>query len=61
MDIKLLQTFKKINIQSAMKVHDASKGLVAVQSTPALPTSPSVNVLRSENTVTNFSQLFAAK
>jgi hypothetical protein len=61
MDIKLLQTFKKINMQSAMKVHDASKGLVAVPSSSAMQTSPSGHHLRSETTFGNLSQLIAAK
>ena len=61
MDIKLLQTFKKINMQSAMKVHDASKGLVAVPSSSAMQMSPSANNFRPESTFANFSQLLAAK
>ena len=61
MDIKLLQTFKKINMQSAMKLHDSSKGLVPTASTSALHVSPSGNTLRHENTFSNFSQLIAAK
>ncbi len=59
MDIKLLQTFKKINTQSAMKVHDTSKGLVPASST--LPTSLSSNNLRSERRIGNVSELIAAK
>ncbi|CAF4667134.1 unnamed protein product, partial [Rotaria sp. Silwood1] len=60
MDIKLLQTFKKINMQAAMKVHDTSKGLVPTQSTAAMHISPSGNNLRPSNTFANFSQLLAA-
>jgi hypothetical protein len=59
MDIKLLQTFKKINMQSAMKVHDASKGLVPAAST--LHTSASGNNLRADRKIGNVSELIAAK
>ncbi|CAF1098206.1 unnamed protein product, partial [Didymodactylos carnosus] len=55
MDIKLLQTFKKINMQSAMKLHDTSKGLV-----PPVHPSPSSASLKPESTYANMSQLFAA-
>lgn len=61
MDIKLLQTFKKINMQSAMKVHDASKGLVPAPSSSAIHTSASGSNLRPEGTFANVSQLLAAK
>ena len=61
MDIKLLQTFKKINMQSAMKVHDTSKGLVPAPSSSAIHTSPSGSNLRPESTFANVSQLLAAK
>ncbi|CAF1301854.1 unnamed protein product [Adineta ricciae] len=60
MDIKLLQTFKKINMQSAMKVHDTSKGLVPAPSSSAIHTSVSGSNLRPESTFANFSQLLAA-
>ncbi|UJR27956.1 hypothetical protein I4U23_009214 [Adineta vaga] len=60
MDIKLLQTFKKINMQSAMKVHDTSKGLVPAPSTSAIHTSASGSNLRPESTFANFSQLLGA-
>jgi hypothetical protein len=61
MDIKLLQTFKKINMQSAMKAHDASKGLVPAPSSSAIHTSASANNLRPDSTFANFSQLLAAR
>jgi len=60
MDIKLLQTFKKINMQSAMKVHDTSKGLVPAPSSLAMHTSASASNLRPESTYANVSQLLAA-
>ncbi|CAF3492449.1 unnamed protein product [Rotaria sordida] len=60
MDIKLLQTFKKINMQSAMKVHDTSKGLVPTPSSTTIHTSPSGANLRPSSTFANFSQLLAA-
>ncbi|CAF4008609.1 unnamed protein product [Rotaria magnacalcarata] len=60
MDIKLLQTFKKINMQSAMKVHDTSKGLVPTPSSAAFHTSTSATNLRPSSTFANFSQLLAA-
>ncbi|CAF1077760.1 unnamed protein product, partial [Didymodactylos carnosus] len=55
MDIKLLQTFKKISTQSAMKVHDLSKGLV-----PAMHASQSAPALKPENAYTNMAHLLAA-
>ena len=61
MDIKLLQTFKKINMQSAMKLHDTSKGLVPAPSTAAMHPSASGSNLRHESTFANVSQLLAAK
>ena len=61
MDIKLLQTFKKINMQSAMKLHDTSKGLVPTVSTPNIHALASGNNMRRENTFSNFAQLLAAK
>mgnify|MGYP006892773010 CR=1 FL=1 len=59
MDIKLLQTFKKINTLSAMKVHDTSKGLVPAAST--LTSSVSAGNLRNERKIPNLSELVAAK
>jgi hypothetical protein len=61
MDIKLLQTFKKINMQSAMKVHDTSKGLVPAPSSSNIHTSASGSNLRPESTFANFQQLLAAR
>jgi len=61
MDIKLLQTFKKINMQSAMKVHDTSKGLVPAASSSNMHISASGSNLRHEGTFSNVSQLLAAK
>jgi hypothetical protein len=61
MDIKLLQTFKKINMQSAMKVHDTSKGLVPAPSSSAIHISASGSNLRPESTFANVSQYLAAK
>jgi hypothetical protein len=60
MDIKLLQTFKKINTQSAMKVHDTSKGLVPAASS-TLPTSVSSPTFKPERKVGNISELLAEK
>lgn len=48
-------------MQSAMKVHDASKGLVPAPSSSAIHTSASGNNLRPESTFANVSQLLAAK
>jgi len=61
MDIKLLQTFKKINTQAAMKVHDTAKGLVPAAASSTLTTSLSANNLRSDRKVGNVSELLAAK
>jgi hypothetical protein len=61
MDIKLLQTFKKINTQSAMKVHDTAKGLVPATASSTLPTSLSAINLKSERKIGNVSELLAAK
>ena len=48
-------------MQSAMKVHDTSKGLVPAPSSSAIHTSVSGSNLRPESTFANFSQLLAAK
>ena len=61
MDIKLLQTFKKINMQSAMKVHDTAKGLVPTASSSNMHQSASGSNLRHEATFSNVSQFLAAK
>jgi hypothetical protein len=61
MDIKLLQTFKKINMQSAMKVHDTAKGLVPTASSSNMHPSASGSNLRPEATFSNVSQFLAAK
>lgn len=60
LDIKLLQTFKRIDTHTAMKVHDAAKGLVPVPSTLTMQMSPSTANLRPENTFSNIAQLMAA-
>ncbi|CAF1101213.1 unnamed protein product [Adineta ricciae] len=62
MDIKLLQTFKKINTQSAMRVHDASRGLVpAAAATTSTADEPgSGNNLKSDRRFENISELIAA-
>lgn len=59
MDIKLLQTLKKINVNSVMRVHDASKGLVP--SSLALHPSSSDNHLKIDRRIANISELVAAK
>jgi hypothetical protein len=56
MDIKLLQTFKRINMEAAMKVHTASKGLVPAASSSAMHSSASGSNLRSENLQINRAQ-----
>ncbi len=48
-------------MQSAMKVHDAAKGLVPTASSSAIHTSASASNLRPESTFANVSQLLAAK
>ena len=60
MDIKLLQTFKKINMDSAMKIHNSSKGLVPAPSSAAIHTSASGNNLRPESTHANMAQFVGA-
>ncbi len=60
MDIKLLQTFKKINTEAAMKVHDTAKGLVPAASAN-LRTSLSSNNLRTDRKIGNVSELLAEK
>jgi hypothetical protein len=60
MDIKLLQTFKKINTESAMKVHDTAKGLVPAAGS-TLGTTLSSHNLRPERRVGNVSELLAEK
>ncbi|CAF5135498.1 unnamed protein product, partial [Rotaria sp. Silwood1] len=60
MDIKLLQTFKNINVRSAMKVHDTSKGLVPATTSLAMQKSPSENNFRPERRILNVSELVTA-
>ena len=60
MDIKLLQTFKKINMDAAMKIHNTSKGLVPAASTAAMHTSASGSNLRPESTYANLAQFVGA-
>ncbi|CAF4253836.1 unnamed protein product, partial [Rotaria sp. Silwood2] len=60
MDIKLLQTFKNINVRSAMKVHDASKGLVPARHSLAMHRSPSADNFRPERRIPNVSELVDA-
>ena len=57
MDIKLLQTFKRINMESAMKIHTSSKGLVPAPSNSAMHPSASGSNFRTENTYANLAQL----
>ncbi|UJR21456.1 hypothetical protein I4U23_024541 [Adineta vaga] len=59
MDIKLLQTFKKISTQSAMRVHDTSRGLVPA-ATAAAYSSGSSNNLKLDRRFENVSELIAA-
>ena len=60
MDIKLLQTFKKINTDSAMRIHDTAKGLVPAAST--LGTTYSSHSLRPDNRrAGNVAELLAEK
>jgi len=61
MDIKLLQTFKKIHTQSAMKVHDTSRGLVPASSSTNVNPLSSENNLRNDRKFGNVSELIAAK
>ncbi len=60
MDIKLLHTFKKINTETAMRVHDSAKGLVPTAGS-TLTATLSSNNLRSERKAGNVSELLAAK
>lgn len=60
MDIKLLHTFKKINMDAAMKIHNTSKGLVPAASTAAMHPSASGGNLRPESTYANLAQFVNA-
>ncbi|CAF0939437.1 unnamed protein product [Adineta steineri] len=60
-DIKLLQTFKKINTLTAMRVHDTARGLVPSASTATVQQGmPEHHHLRSHSAYGNVSELIAA-
>ena len=59
-DFKLLSTFKRINTESAMRIHNTSKGLVAAPSTLPTSSSPEDNS-RSTKRRVNISELLATK
>ncbi|CAF3308830.1 unnamed protein product [Rotaria socialis] len=56
-DIKLLKEFKSINVRSAMRVHDTSKGLIPNSSSTAMQQLPSENAFRPERRARHFSDI----
>ncbi|CAF4199707.1 unnamed protein product, partial [Rotaria magnacalcarata] len=60
-DIKLLKEFKSINVRSAMRVHDTSKGLIPNSTSAAMQQSTPENAFRPERRGRHFSEIATAK